>query len=288
MWRCFRNATVPAGLEINAFVHLSPLMVLKVQLPWCSPDHSVWFDQGSALSCADLKAVNVQDCAACVILSSNTPISNNPSLVDTESILATLNVRSMEVKLSSSSLGKRASLGLWADVTKEEGKGGRDESITCHYSEPQPIYPDYVNEYGQKFISASLAGQHSPTSAATGLQRRGAPALLLERGQFLPKALSETSRFPVKRQLWEAKWQWELITAALLAKACVSGVPIHPSKGEKQRLSLEAWEGGLCSQHKTAMEAKTASAQQNIYCVSSFLNLAKELRFVLLLRMWKY
>lgn len=92
-------------------------------------------------------------------------------------------------------------------MTKEEGKGGRDESITCHYSEPQAIYPDYVNEYGQKSISAWLAGQHSPTSAATGLQRRGAPALLLERGQFLPKALSETSRFPVKRQLWEAKWQ---------------------------------------------------------------------------------
>lgn len=97
-----------------------------------------------------------------------------------------------------------------------------------------------VNEYGQKSISAWLAGQLSPISAATDLQRRGTAALLLEIGQFLPKALSETSRFPVKRQLWEAKWQRELVTAVLLGKAVVSGVPVHPSKGEKQHLSLGA------------------------------------------------
>uniref|UniRef100_A0A8C9EK08 Potassium calcium-activated channel subfamily U member 1 n=1 Tax=Pavo cristatus TaxID=9049 RepID=A0A8C9EK08_PAVCR len=182
--------------ELKDIVLLGPLEYLQREWKFIQNFPKLWLFSGSALSCADLKAVNVQDCSACVILSSNTPISNNPSLVDTESILATLNVRSMEVKLSSSSLGKRG-----------EGKEGRDESITCHYSEPQPIYPDCVNEYGQKSISAWLAGQPGPISAATGLQRGVTAALLLEIGQFLPKALTETSRFPVKRQLWEAKWQ---------------------------------------------------------------------------------
>uniref|UniRef100_A0A8C9L3L4 Potassium calcium-activated channel subfamily U member 1 n=1 Tax=Pavo cristatus TaxID=9049 RepID=A0A8C9L3L4_PAVCR len=98
--------------ELKDIVLLGPLEYLQREWKFIQNFPKLWLFSGSALSCADLKAVNVQDCSACVILSSNTPISNNPSLVDTESILATLNVRSMEVKLSSSSLGKRASLGL--------------------------------------------------------------------------------------------------------------------------------------------------------------------------------
>uniref|UniRef100_G1MSL2 BK channel n=1 Tax=Meleagris gallopavo TaxID=9103 RepID=G1MSL2_MELGA len=99
--------------ELKDIVLLGPLEYL--QREWKFIHH---FPKLCALSCADLKAVNVQDCAACVILSSSTPISNNPSLVDTESILATLNVRSMEVKLSSSSVGKHVSCFFFAYPTE--------------------------------------------------------------------------------------------------------------------------------------------------------------------------
>ncbi|XP_021230461.1 potassium channel subfamily U member 1 isoform X2 [Numida meleagris] len=90
--------------ELKDIVLLGPLEYLQREWKFIQNFPKVWLFSGSALSCADLKAVNVQHCAACVILSSNTPISNNPSLVDTESILATLNVRSMEAKPNSSSL----------------------------------------------------------------------------------------------------------------------------------------------------------------------------------------
>ncbi|KAM6369824.1 LOW QUALITY PROTEIN: potassium channel subfamily U member 1 [Pluvialis apricaria] len=56
----------------------------------------LWLFSGSALSCADLRAVDVQGCAACAILSSKTTASSSPSLVDMESILTTLNIRSMQ------------------------------------------------------------------------------------------------------------------------------------------------------------------------------------------------
>ncbi|XP_065603225.1 potassium channel subfamily U member 1 [Cyrtonyx montezumae] len=87
--------------ELKDIVLLGPLEYLQREWQCIQNFPKLWLFSGSALSFADLKAVNVQDCAACVILSSKIPVSNNPSLVDAESILATLNVRSMEAKPSS-------------------------------------------------------------------------------------------------------------------------------------------------------------------------------------------
>uniref|UniRef100_A0A663E604 Potassium calcium-activated channel subfamily U member 1 n=1 Tax=Aquila chrysaetos chrysaetos TaxID=223781 RepID=A0A663E604_AQUCH len=75
------------------------------------------FPKLCALSCADLRAVNVQDCAACALLSSNITASSSPSLVDTESILATLNIRSMQGKSSSAPLGKRVVMHKYCQKT---------------------------------------------------------------------------------------------------------------------------------------------------------------------------
>ncbi|NXG34598.1 KCNU1 protein, partial [Dromaius novaehollandiae] len=98
--------------ELKDIVFLGSLEYLQREWKFIQNFPKLWFFSGSALSCADLRAVNVQDCAACAILSSNTTALNNPSLVDTESILATLNVRSMQSKPSSSTLGKHVSLSL--------------------------------------------------------------------------------------------------------------------------------------------------------------------------------
>ncbi|XP_076799538.1 calcium-activated potassium channel subunit alpha-1-like isoform X3 [Clavelina lepadiformis] len=51
---------------------------------------------GSPLSRADLRAVNVNLCDMCVILSSNQNAIEDPSLQDKESILASLNIKSMQ------------------------------------------------------------------------------------------------------------------------------------------------------------------------------------------------
>jgi hypothetical protein len=53
------------------------------------------FFQGSPLSRADLRAVNVNLCDMCVILSAKVPSNDDPTLADKEAILASLNIKAM-------------------------------------------------------------------------------------------------------------------------------------------------------------------------------------------------
>ena len=50
---------------------------------------------GSPLSRADLRAVNVNLCDMCVILSAKVPSNDDPTLADKEAILASLNIKAM-------------------------------------------------------------------------------------------------------------------------------------------------------------------------------------------------
>jgi potassium large conductance calcium-activated channel subfamily M alpha protein 1 len=50
---------------------------------------------GSPLSRADLRAVNINLCDMCVILSAKIPSSDDPTLADKEAILASLNIKAM-------------------------------------------------------------------------------------------------------------------------------------------------------------------------------------------------
>ncbi|KAM3830456.1 potassium channel subfamily U member 1 [Vipera latastei] len=62
--------------------------------------------KGSGLSCADLKAAGIQYCSMCAVLSANATNASNQTLVDTKSILATLNIRSLQFKQTSSTVSK--------------------------------------------------------------------------------------------------------------------------------------------------------------------------------------
>ena len=50
---------------------------------------------GSPLSRADLRSVNVNLCDMCVILSAKVPSNDDPTLADKEAILASLNIKAM-------------------------------------------------------------------------------------------------------------------------------------------------------------------------------------------------
>ncbi|XP_040545254.1 potassium channel subfamily U member 1 isoform X1 [Gallus gallus] len=149
--------------ELKDIVLLGPLEYLQREWKFIQNFPKLWLFSGSALSCADLKAVNVQDCAACVILSSNTPISNNPSLVDTESILATLNVRSMEVKLSSSSLD--AVFGAGALGNQSEPRYKRIPITTELKFSPNARF---INEAPRSSSDIAEEDLLSPTAAPAG------------------------------------------------------------------------------------------------------------------------
>lgn len=51
--------------------------------------------KGSPLSRADLRAVNVNLCDMCCILSAKVPSNDDPTLADKEAILASLNIKAM-------------------------------------------------------------------------------------------------------------------------------------------------------------------------------------------------
>ncbi|XP_039212564.1 potassium channel subfamily U member 1 [Crotalus tigris] len=65
--------------------------------------------KGSGLSCADLKAAGIQYCSMCAILSANATDASNQTLVDTKSILATLNIRSLQFKQTASTVNPQGS-----------------------------------------------------------------------------------------------------------------------------------------------------------------------------------
>ncbi|KAM6331335.1 LOW QUALITY PROTEIN: potassium channel subfamily U member 1 [Alca torda] len=81
--------------DLKDIVFLGSLEYLQREWKFIQNFPKLWLFSGR-LSCGDLTAVNVQDCAACAILSFNTTASSSPSLGGTESILTTLNIWSSD------------------------------------------------------------------------------------------------------------------------------------------------------------------------------------------------
>uniref|UniRef100_A0A8C3TKX0 BK channel n=1 Tax=Chelydra serpentina TaxID=8475 RepID=A0A8C3TKX0_CHESE len=96
--------------ELKDIVFVGSLEYMKREWKFIQNFPKLLLFPGSALSCADLRAVNIKYCTMCTILSSNQRASTNPTLVDTESILATLNIRSMQFTCKSAAGGKNFSV----------------------------------------------------------------------------------------------------------------------------------------------------------------------------------
>ncbi|XP_075766919.1 LOW QUALITY PROTEIN: potassium channel subfamily U member 1 [Pelodiscus sinensis] len=89
--------------ELKDIVFVGSLKYLKREWKFIQNFPKLLLFPGSALSSADLTAVNIRDCTMCTILSSDLRTSTNPTLMDTESILATLNIQSMQFTSGSAS-----------------------------------------------------------------------------------------------------------------------------------------------------------------------------------------
>lgn len=90
------NTELTLGLGVNFFLSLQG-SVDYIRREWKTlqnlPKISVL--NGSPLSRADLRAVNVNLCDMCVILSAKVPSNDDPTLADKEAILASLNIKAM-------------------------------------------------------------------------------------------------------------------------------------------------------------------------------------------------
>ncbi|XP_025020973.1 potassium channel subfamily U member 1, partial [Python bivittatus] len=99
-----RNFVMPlrasnfAFSELKDIVFVGNLEYLQREWEFIQNFPKLHLLKGSALSCADLKAAGIKYCSMCAVLSANATDAGNQTLVDTKSILATLNIRFLQFK----------------------------------------------------------------------------------------------------------------------------------------------------------------------------------------------
>ncbi|EFX85873.1 hypothetical protein DAPPUDRAFT_313756 [Daphnia pulex] len=104
---------------------------------------------GSPLSRADLRAVNVNLCDMCVILSAKVPSNDDPTLADKEAILASLNIKAMTFDdtigvLSNSNSGREALTPIGSPIVLQ-----RRGSV---YGANVPMITELVNDSNVQFL----------------------------------------------------------------------------------------------------------------------------------------
>ena len=62
---------------------------------------------GSPMSRADLRAVNINLCDMCIILSAKVSVADAPAMIDKEAILASLNIKAMTFNKARSNKSKK-------------------------------------------------------------------------------------------------------------------------------------------------------------------------------------
>ena len=102
---------------------------------------------GSPLSRADLRAVNVNLCDMCVILSAKVPSNDDPTLADKEAILASLNIKAMTFDDTIGVISQKSGAG-------ESGLGSpivlqRKGSV---YGANVPMITELVNDSNVQFL----------------------------------------------------------------------------------------------------------------------------------------
>nr|XP_044986495.1 potassium channel subfamily U member 1 [Jaculus jaculus] len=86
--------------ELKDIVFIGSLDYLKREWPFLQNFPQLYIMPGSALYSGDLYAVNIEHCSMCVILATPIKQPSSQSLVDSETIMATLNVGSLQVNCS--------------------------------------------------------------------------------------------------------------------------------------------------------------------------------------------
>ncbi|XP_076348972.1 calcium-activated potassium channel slowpoke-like isoform X2 [Tachypleus tridentatus] len=104
---------------------------------------------GSPLSRADLRAVNINLCDMCVILSAKVPSSDDPTLADKEAILASLNIKAMTFDdtigvLTNSTVDQEGFSPLGSPITLQ-----RKGSV---YGSNVPLITELVNDSNVQFM----------------------------------------------------------------------------------------------------------------------------------------
>merc|ERR1719397_1276933 len=106
---------------------------------------------GSPLSRADLRSVNVNLCDMCVILSAKVPSNDDPTLADKEAILASLNIKAMKFGDAIPGAEPVAAADS-SDALNSLGQRGDGRIVGPIYGTSVPMITELVNDSNVQFL----------------------------------------------------------------------------------------------------------------------------------------
>ncbi|XP_029793449.1 potassium channel subfamily U member 1 [Suricata suricatta] len=150
--------------ELKDIVFIGNLEYLKREWVFLRNFPRLYVLPGSALFPDDLRVANIEECSMCAILSSSPKAESSPALVDTETIMATLNIGSLRIISPSHFPEDPRTLESFGDFP--ETPKYRRIPILTELKNPSNIH--YIEQLNGLVESFSGTGLHLSTSFATG------------------------------------------------------------------------------------------------------------------------
>lgn len=144
-----RNLVMPLRASNLHYHELKPVVIIGnydyVKREWKMLQNlpKIFVLNGSPLSRADLRAVNINLCDMCVILSAKIPSSDDPTLADKEAILASLNIKAMTFDEITTNANNNQSVGQISTHVQRRG------SV---YGINVPLITELVNDTNVQFL----------------------------------------------------------------------------------------------------------------------------------------
>ncbi|KAM4836632.1 potassium channel subfamily U member 1 [Thomomys bottae] len=150
--------------ELKDIVFIGSLDYLEREWRFIRNFPQIYILPGSALYTGDLHIVNIEDCSMCTILAPSPKPCSSPTLVDTEVIMATLNIGSLRV--ISTPLESSNTEGISPEYNEFNGRKFRRVPILTELKNPSNIH--FIEQLGG--LEGTLTGTslHLSTSFATG------------------------------------------------------------------------------------------------------------------------
>uniref|UniRef100_A0A7N5JS41 Potassium channel subfamily U member 1 n=1 Tax=Ailuropoda melanoleuca TaxID=9646 RepID=A0A7N5JS41_AILME len=146
--------------ELKDIVFIGSLDYLKREWLFLQNFPRIYILPGSALFPEDLRAANIEECCMCAVLSSSSKASSNPALVDTETIMATLNIGSLRISCSAQT-PEESQYSRFSEKTK-----CRRIPILTELKNPSNIH--YIEQLSGLDETVSGTNLHLSTSFSTG------------------------------------------------------------------------------------------------------------------------
>uniref|UniRef100_A0A287AXP7 Potassium channel subfamily U member 1 n=1 Tax=Sus scrofa TaxID=9823 RepID=A0A287AXP7_PIG len=150
--------------ELKDIVFVGSLDYLQREWRFLRNFPQIYFLPGSALYSGDLHAVNIEECSMCAVLSSPSKSSSSPTLVDTEPIMATLNIGSLQISCCAQTPSEPQCGGCFSRNPRKSQY--RRIPIITELKNPSNIH--FIEQLGGMEGNFSGTSLHLSTSFATG------------------------------------------------------------------------------------------------------------------------